>query len=266
MSVRLHRRASGRIRRLARTVGAMSQDLRGRADPRRDVRPRPAKVSQATYWRRRVVVLAIGAGVVTGIAWAANGLLALRSTADQGVSAGNAGGTGPAAPHASGVPVRSRTSPAPSPDPSPSRHRTRSHALAAARDCAPGAVTLRISSPQYWYQAGTNPRFTVHVISQAAEPCRFNMGAGSVSVVVAAVGRPVWNSADCASGAPDMVVLTRGGPAVRHVSWDRMTSPPGCGGITHPARAGEYQVTAAAGRLRSPAVNVVLGAAGASGP
>lgn len=243
----------------------MSQDLRGRADPRRDVRPRPARVSQATYWRRRVVVLAVGIGALSGIVWAANGVLTLRTTADQGTAAGHAARS-PAATHAGGGPARSRSSPSPRPDPSPSRHRARPHALAAAGACAPSEVTLRVSSPQYWYQAGVTPRFTVHVVSQASRPCRFNMGAGSVSVVVTSVGRRVWSSADCASGDPDMVVLTRGVPAVRRVSWGARTSAPGCRGTSQPVRAGEYQVTAVAGRLSSPAVNVVLGAAGASGP
>jgi hypothetical protein len=242
----------------------MSQDLRGRADPRRDLRPRPAKVSQATYWRRRVVVLALGIGVLSSVAWAADGLLAPRTTADQGSARSAA--TGPATPHADPRPASARSSPSPRPDPSPSRHRARPHALAAAGACAPGQVTLRISSPQYWYPAGVTPRFTVHATSQAGRPCRFDLGAGSVSVVVTSVGRRVWSSADCASGAADMVVLTRGVPAARRISWNGETSAPGCRGAPHPVRAGEYQVTAVAGRQSSPAVNVVLGAAGASGP
>jgi hypothetical protein len=127
-------------------------------------------------------------------------------------------------------------------------------------------VTLRLSSPQYWYQAGKIPRFTVHAVSSEGQPCRFNMGTRFVSVVVASDQR-VWSSADCVSGGgSNMVVLTRGVPAVLSVSWDRKTSSPGCGGTSHAVAPGEYSVTAVAGLLRSKTVNLVLGAPGASGP
>jgi len=110
------------------------------------------------------------------------------------------------------------------------------------------------------------PRFTVHAVSSEGQPCRFNMGARFVSVVIAA-GRRVWSSADCVSGnGSNVIVLTQGVPAVLHVSWDRKTSSPGCGGTSQAVAPGEYRVTAVAGRLRSKTVNLVLGAQGASGP
>jgi len=64
----------------------------------------------------------------------------------------------------------------------------------------------------------------------------------------------------------NMIVLARGRPAVLRVSWDRRTSSPGCGGASHAVAPGEYTVIAVAGRLHSKTVNLVLGAAGASGP
>jgi hypothetical protein len=135
-----------------------------------------------------------------------------------------------------------------------------------AAACAPGTVTLRLSSPQYWYQTGTTPRFTVRAVT-ASQPCRFNMGAGFVSVTAAGPGGPIWSSADCAHGdGSHMAVLAAGTPAVLQISWDRRTSSPGCHGTRRLVRPGEYKVTAAAGRLRSSTVNIVLGAKGASGP
>ena len=110
------------------------------------------------------------------------------------------------------------------------------------------------------------PRFSVHAVSSEGQPCRFNMGARFVSVVIAA-GRRIWSSADCVSGnGSNVIVLTQGVPAVLHVSWDRKTSSPGCGGTSQAVAPGEYRVTAVAGRLRSKTVNLVLGAQGASGP
>jgi hypothetical protein len=127
-------------------------------------------------------------------------------------------------------------------------------------------VTLRLSSPQYWYQAGKMPSFTVHAVSTEGRPCRFNMGARFVSVVIAS-DRRIWGSADCVSGSGSrMVVLAQGMPAVLRVSWDRRASSPGCSGTSHLVAPGEYQVTAVAGHLRSGIVNLVLGAQGASGP
>lgn len=110
------------------------------------------------------------------------------------------------------------------------------------------------------------PRFTVHAVSSEGQPCRFNMGAKFVSVVIAA-GRRVWSSADCVSGSgSNMTVLSQGAPAVLRVTWDRRTSSPGCGGAGQAAAPGEYKVTAVAGQVRSKTVNLVLGAPGASGP
>jgi len=107
----------------------------------------------------------------------------------------------------------------------------------------------------------------VHATSDERQPCRFNMGAKFVSVVVTLSGQRVWSSADCVSGdGSNMVVINRNTPAVLRLSWDRKTSSPGCTGTARLVRPGEYQVTAVAGHHRSAAVNVVLGATGASGP
>jgi hypothetical protein len=128
-------------------------------------------------------------------------------------------------------------------------------------------VALSVSSPQFFYQLGKTPSFTVHAVSQASQPCRFNMSAKYVSVVIASGDRRIWSSADCASGAAsNMVVIASDQPAVLRLSWDRRTSSPGCSGSGQLARPGEYKVRAVAGQLHSRSVNFVLGAKGASGP
>jgi hypothetical protein len=128
-------------------------------------------------------------------------------------------------------------------------------------------VTLSVSSPQYFYQAGKTPSFTVRAVSQARQPCRFNMSAKFVSVVIVSGDRRIWSSADCASGAAsNMVAISSDQPAALKLSWDRQTSSPGCTGSGQLVRPGEYQVRAVAGRLQSRSVNFVLGAKGASGP
>lgn len=215
-----------------------------------------------------MLVLAVGIGLLTTISWTASGMLASRSTASQATDPGGATavGSAPAQVSEAGAPASPSVSPSSSPAPAPARSSAQPRASSRALACAPGAVALRVTSPQYWYQPGTTPRFTVHAVSHEAQPCRFNMGTKFVSVVVAAAGRRIWSSADCVSGESNMIVIAKDTPAALRLSWDRKTSAPGCTGTAHPARPGEYQVTAVAGHQRSAAVNIVLGATGASGP
>ncbi len=230
----------------------------------------PARVSQATYWRRRITVLGVAAGLLTGLSWAVNGMLSASSTAGQATNAGSAGAAGstPAA-HISGDPAAPSPSPSPRSSSAPAKHRAakHAHAPAATLACARGSVALSVSSPQYFYQPGKTPSFTVHAVSQASRPCRFNMSAKFVSVVIASGDRRIWSSADCASGvASNMVAIASDRPATLRLSWDRRTSSPGCSGSGQLVRPGEYQVRAVAGRLHSKTVNFVLGAKGVSGP
>jgi hypothetical protein len=246
----------------------MDQNLRGRAGHPHDPRPRPPKVSAATYWRRRIMVMVIGVGLVTTLSWAVNGMLAARSTAGQDVPASGASAANSAPAQVS----KDRThpaspSPSPRPDPAPSPHRSATRSLASGRSprCAPAGVTLRLSSPQYWYQSGKTPRFTVRAVS--SQPCRFNMGTKFVAVVVTDGARRIWSSADCPTGARShQTVLTSRAPAVLRLSWDRRTSSPGCSGARRVVRPGEYTVTAVAGRVHSSTANIVLGAKGATQP
>jgi hypothetical protein len=229
--------------------------------------PRP-KVSAATYWRRRVVVLGVGAGVLTTLSWAVNGLLATGSTAGHPTA-----GHTTAARHAPARHHGHRASPAPSPTPAashaPARHRHRASKPAIVSGstpaCAPGDVTLTVSSLQGWYQVGKTPRFTVRAAATASQPCHFDMGPRSVAVVIATPGgRLIWNSADCAGGAAaDPVVLATGTHGTLHVFWDRRT---GCGDAGSLVAPGEYRVAAVAGADHSTSVNIVLGAKGVSGP
>ena len=128
-------------------------------------------------------------------------------------------------------------------------------------------MTLSVSSPQYWYQPGTTPRFTVRAASTGSQPCHFDMGPRFVAVVIdSSGGRPIWSSADCVTGTgSDPVVLASGTHAALHVSWDRKASSPGCG-AGYAVRPGEYRVTAVAGAEHSKSVNIVIGAKGVSGP
>ena len=213
-----------------------------------------------------MVVLGVGAGVLTTLSWAVNGLLATGSTTGHGVSAGHT----PVVRHAPARHGTAQASPAASPSASPSHppahHKAsrRPHVSGKTPACTPGGVTLTVSSPQYWYQPGKTPRFTVSAVSAESQPCHFDISPRFVSVVIdSAGGQHIWSSADCVSGSgSDPVVLASGTHAALHVSWDRRT---GCGDGTL-VRSGEYRVAAVAGGTHSKSVNIVLGAKGVSGP
>ncbi len=246
----------------------MSQDPRGRPGPPRGPGPRLTRPTRATYWRRRVLVLTVGIGLLTALGWGVNGLLAPRPSPAQAALTGRSAPAGHARAHRH----RHRQDPAPSPSPRPTPVRSPHQSLAPVPAagkvpaCAPGGVTLSLSSPQYWYQTGATPQFTVRARAHG-QPCRFNMASTFVSVVVTAAGRRIWSSADCAKGSgSSMTVLSGSRPAVLRVAWDRRTSAAGCTGASRLVGPGEYQVTAVAGHLHSRTANVVLGAAGASGP
>lgn len=211
----------------------------------------------------------MGAGLITTLTWAVNGLLAGGPAPSQAATGGHT--------TADRHPARHQHHTAPTPAPSPSatasrppavhrhKHRSRPALVSGSTPaCAPGGITLTVST-QAWYQPGTTPRFTVHAVSTESQPCHFNMSPSAVAVVIETTGgRSVWNSADCASGpASHPVVLTSGTRAALHVSWDRRA---GCGDAGNLVLPGEYRATAAAGPDKSASVNFVLGAKGSTGP
>ena len=245
----------------------MSQDPRGIPGSPRGPRPRPARPTRATYWRRRVVVLAAGLGLLTALGWGVNALLAARPT--QAALTGNTTDTDSTHVHRHSRHLHPAASPSPRPSPARSRHRKRVPAHPAGRvlACSPGGVTLSLSSPQWWYQTGATPQFTVRA-SAHGQPCRFTVTSRSVAVVVTAAGHHIWSSADCPSGGGSRAVVVKAARPVviLRISWDRKTSAPGCAGTRRLVRPGEYQVTAVAGHLHSATANLVLGTQGAIGP
>jgi hypothetical protein len=212
-----------------------------------------------------MVVLGVVAGLLTSLSWAVNGLLATGSATHHAATAGH----NLVARHGSARHATGQASPSVSPSHRPAHHKAsqRPHVSGRTSACAPGGVTLTVSSAQGWYQPGSTPRFTVRAVSTESQPCRFNMGPRFVAVVIdTSAGRSVWSSADCVTGSgSDPVVLASGTHAALRVSWDRKASSPGCG-AGYVVRPGEYRVAAVAGAEHSKGVNIVLGAKGASGP
>ena len=234
---------------------------RGSADP-------PKSAGQVNvYWRRRVIALAAGIGMLTLVTWTVNGALGggapRRATDLSQTSSQHSSHPAPAAPSPTGT-----RPPSPSPSAKHGTSATRHPAgprrpkTAAAR--APGAcpyadLVLSLFSAQYSYPAHAPPQFSVDVVSTAPGPCTVDLGATHLHIVVRAVGKQqVWDSADCARPAPRATTLARGVPAVAQITWNRRTSAPGCQAPRRAARPGTYSATAYSGKLSSRAIIFVL--------
>jgi len=224
----------------------------------------PPARQQDVYARRRVVALALGLGALSLLAWGINGAVGGVSRISQAArvtrvphrahltSPATGPGAGPA-----GSPVAS-ASPHQRPAPSPARSRPRpartaSPAPAAgtvglSRGCPPGDVVVRLFPSQGSYGSHALPEFDVDMVSTAPRSCAVNVGARYLWLVVRSGGiARVWSSAGCATGAGSRVVwLARGVPLIRHVTWDRKTSSPGCRQARAVVRPGTYTATATA--------------------
>ena len=231
-------------------------------------------VSPATYWRRRVVVLAAGVAILGLPIWAVNEAFGGSRAPGQGSPRSHAG-------HVTSPGARSRTGHGPrqalAGDTAHLGSRPQAHprptasatAVSAAPAHQPGracaALTLR--SARYRYGSGEMVTFVVGAVSTRSRPCRMNLGSKFTSVVVDSGGTPLWDSSSCLRGTGSQVVMVRrGGPAYLPVTWDRRTSLSGCPRQGNAIAAGTYTATAFYGQLHSKTVTFVLSGRGAAAP
>lgn len=227
----------------------------------------------ATYWRRRFLSLVAGFGVLSLIAWAFSGALAVGKAGSQApasrasshpVVRPGPGATSPAP--ASPVAAASGAGQQPSARARARTHQDRARARATAtspgrtaklprtarRACRPADVVLSLFASQDRYGPGQLPAFTVDVVSTSPRTCTFNVGPRFLAVVITAGGARIWSSADCVAGAgSNLTELVKGVPAVLPVSWGRETSSPGCFAPATRVHAGTYRAAAIDGRLVS---------------
>jgi hypothetical protein len=217
--------------------------------------PRPA-----TYWRRRFLALVLGFGVLSLIAWAFSGALAVGRTAAarSGSSASAARGPGPAGSGPAGSAPQARagqqnhgaSSPAgiqaSSPPPAAKPAAPRPPA------CSASGVVLSLLSSRASYRPGQRPVFDIQVVSTSGRPCTFNVGRKYLMLVITSGDARVWSSADCISGrGSQLASLVRGVPKVLPISWHRVTSTPGCTQRSRRVPRGSYDATASDGGLLS---------------
>jgi hypothetical protein len=225
-------------------------------------------VSPATYWRRRVVVLAVGVAVLGLPVWAVQKALGGSQAPGQGSPAASAGHAASPSPRSraegghrqaatrdtADLGSRPRARPSASPPP-------------ASRPGRQACAMLTIRSDRHRYGAGERVTFVVGAVSTRGRPCRIDLGSKFTSVVVGSGGTPLWDSSSCLRGTGSQVVmLRRGAPAFLKITWDRRTSLSGCPGRGAAVRAGTYTAAAFNGPLHSRATTFVLSGRGAAGP
>jgi len=228
-------------------------------------------VSPATYWRRRVTVLA-AAVVVLGLPiWAVSEAFGGSQAPGQGPSRshGDLGARPRADPGHGQAPARETADLG-------SRPRVRppaaAHGAGTAPSAAPGRqacarVLLTLRSAQHRYGPGERVTFVIGAASTNRRPCRLDLGPRFTSVVVAFRGTPLWDSSSCLRGAASrVVVLRRGAPAFVQVTWDRRTSLSGCPGQGTGVRPGTYTAAAFHDQLHSQAAAFTLSGRAAARP
>ncbi|HEY7146011.1 MAG TPA: hypothetical protein VH637_17370 [Streptosporangiaceae bacterium] len=227
----------------------------------------------AVYWRRRFLALVAGFGVLSLVAWAFSGALAVgRSGALAAGSAGSPhaahgtggspGGAGPAGSaagsSAAGASAGGSGGTAGRASAGGGTGSARSAGqgggqAARERACQLADIVLSLSTSKDSYRPGQRPVFDVQVVSTASQPCRLDLGRRHLALVVRSGKTRIWSSADCpAAPRSDMTRLVRGVPATVPISWHRKTSVPGCAKRGRQVAGGTYRATAADGGLASP--------------
>jgi hypothetical protein len=236
-------------------------------------------VSPATYWRRRVVVLAAGVAVLGLPIWAVNEALGGSQVPGHGSpgsysghvagrGAGSRAGRGDSQARTGETADRtSRPRARPQPSAPPRGVSTASPHRPGQQTCASGAAVLTLHSTRRRYGPGEPAIFVVGAVSTSNRPCRLNLGATFTSVLVASGGTSFWDSSSCIRRTASRVVtVRRGEPAFLRVTWDRRVSLSGCPGQGTAARAGTYTAAAYSGQLRSHTTAFVLSGRGAAAP
>jgi hypothetical protein len=232
-------------------------------------------VSPATYWRRRVVVLAIGVAILGLPIWAVNQAFGGSQAPGQGAPRSHAG-------HVAGPGPRSRTGRGPThalagdtahlgsrpqAHPRPTVSSPAASAVPAHRPVRHACAALTLRSARSRYGSGELVTFVVGAVSTGSQPCRVNLGSRFTSVVVDTGSTPLWDSSSCLRGTGSrLVTVRRGAPAYLRVTWDRRTSLSGCPHQGNAIPAGTYTATAFYGQLHSKTVTFVLSGRAAAAP
>jgi hypothetical protein len=234
-----------------------------------------------SYWRRRVIALAAGLGLLGMLAWAFSGgsgkspnpapqpsqttsILPAAAYSGAPASSPTATSSGLAAKAIPGLPTASASSRSAASKETRTSRRGKSGTSAVPPvtsgsdrepngDCSPSAVVLSLFTSKSEYYGGQDPQFGLYVVSTGAQSCAFETGPAKLDVVVMSAGRVIWESSDCAKGDSKRTTeLSRGVPVRESASWNRSVTLPGCITLASLARPGTYQVQAKTAGVASP--------------
>jgi zona occludens toxin (predicted ATPase) len=202
------------------------------------VGPMPA----GAYWLRRLLLLVVLLALVGGGWWFVSGRASGSASATPPPS------TEPSSPAADTTSPTVTTTPSttPSTTTSPtSPASTTATASAAPVACASGAIAVQASTDAGIYPPGAHPLLTVTVTNVGSVPCIRDLGQAAMGLIVSSGKTRVWSSDDCAPGGPEAAATLRPGQRFSStVSWDRVTSKPGCPAGQPAAAPGTYQLVA----------------------
>ncbi len=210
--------------------------------------PRDKWRGREPYWRRRFFVLTGILGVLGLVAWGCSAAIHLPKQPAQ-ADAAAASATGQ--PTHSATPTPTRSAPAKK-HPARKKRRTATRTHHAGSSCPPGDVVVSLLVSRHTYLKPAEPRFTIYVVNVGRRTCTLDVGPRSLRLVVKSGPVHEWSPADCAHGSvSDVIRLARGVPLVKHVSWNRIRSDPGCPLPREAALPGTYTATLTDGATRS---------------
>lgn len=200
-----------------------------------------------TYWRRRVVLLAVLTAMIMAVVW-----LLTR------------GGDSPTPGPSAFDPAVTAPAPAPSAPSAEPDTATSAAAVSAAatpstpaadpdRECAASDLTVAVSTDAVSYGPDAKPRFALRVENVSGSPCTVVVGSEVTHFEVrTAAGETVWDSRHCArSTSSDRKVLKPGTAAPSSLTWHGAGSAPECPSGQPRPGAGEYTVVATLGDISS---------------
>lgn len=181
------------------------------------------------YWRRRVLVLLIGLGLVAGLSWT---IWAINAPQEKAAPLATlAPEVSPVAPAVSSSvsaspPVSASTIPTPS--------------LAGGQPCL--STDLRVDLAGYRKVKQTSSqRFKVAIRNAGVAPCLLAVGASNFSLTVTSGKDRIWSTTDCAKWVPaKRAVLKPGQAAEFGIDWSLRRSKPVCGSAEGKLSPGTY--------------------------
>ncbi len=260
---------------LVRPCGELCPGLTSHTRYGRPVLHPVGRASAATYWRRRLVIVALIAfvAVASKLAFAGGsstaGAHALPSQHLTGPAIAPASHpsttttTPPPAPTPSSTTAPRTTAATPAPPTQVGRHTPLPSGAAPtpvlAGPCVDSDLRLAARTKSPTYPLGGQPQIVLTVTNTSAAPCTGDFGPRNQEVVAFGNLTRVWDSNDCyPEQQADVRTLAPGGSASYPIVWSGLRSAPGCAGQRNPVPAADYTLIGRIGTLSATPIAVTI--------